>query len=569
MIISKILIMKGSRAVVSLLLTIAMLFSLLASEATIVSAFSSHLEISVERIEAHPGSNNNEVKVFIPNGWAAFSFSVKFDPNNLFFKSFTFNKAIREQMSSGAPNVCVVNNADAYKGEVIIAFASAIVNDGQEGYYNVDNAGNAYDYLGTLSFDVASGASGFQPITLKAEKLVDTNSYDISCSVENGGIDVIAASEHDWEVISETPATCTEAGKRVYHCSECGQEKEEIIPKDPSAHDWIEIGCSPASCTTKGFIDYACSYNPQHVKRENVPASGHAWSEWEVIKPNTYKSTGEEARLCTVCWAAETRVIPVAKLQSVSVSKLPYKTSYIEMAGTFEIDGAELTLNYDNKTYRTAKILDYNKVYKLVFDDGGEAENCIVRGFNNAVVGYQSVTVTYAGKSASFAIEIRAKSVTGIDIIVAPTKTEYELGESLDLNGTVLKIYYDNNTEQTANVMSVAGFHRVILKGSSVSSDIAVRGFDSGTKGFKAVTLEYSDHTDSFTVNCGGAKKCDLDNDYEITVADALAALRIAAKLEESTPGFIACCDTDGDGHITVADALAILRVAAKLADSL
>lgn len=63
--------------------------------------------------------------------------------------------------------------------------------------------------------------------------------------------------------------------------------------------------------------------------------------------------------------------------------------------------------------------------------------------------------------------------------------------------------------------------------------------------------------------------KGDFDGDGAITVADALAALRIGAKLVEETPESVAIGDTDNDGHVTVADALAILRVAAKLTDSL
>lgn len=61
----------------------------------------------------------------------------------------------------------------------------------------------------------------------------------------------------------------------------------------------------------------------------------------------------------------------------------------------------------------------------------------------------------------------------------------------------------------------------------------------------------------------------DFDNDGDITVADALAALRIAAKLVEETPEYISIGDIDRDNHVTVADALAILRVAAKLTDVL
>lgn len=60
--------------------------------------------------------------------------------------------------------------------------------------------------------------------------------------------------------------------------------------------------------------------------------------------------------------------------------------------------------------------------------------------------------------------------------------------------------------------------------------------------------------------------KGDMDKDGEISVNDALIALRIAAKLAEETYEAILIGDIDGDDAITVSDALKILRVAAKLA---
>lgn len=65
------------------------------------------------------------------------------------------------------------------------------------------------------------------------------------------------------------------------------------------------------------------------------------------------------------------------------------------------------------------------------------------------------------------------------------------------------------------------------------------------------------------------ARLGDFDDDGQITVADALAALRVSVKLTEETPEVLAIGDINKDGHITVADALAILRVAAKLAEHL
>ena len=81
------------------------------------------------------------------------------------------------------------------------------------------------------------------------------------------------------------------------------------------------------------------------------------------------------------------------------------------------------------------------------------------------------------------------------------------------------------------------------------------------TNGSKSVTV-------NFTVidTTPAVKPGDMDGDGEITVADALKTLRIAAHLLEPTQEDLAIGDVDGDGEITVADALKILRVAAKLA---
>ena len=76
------------------------------------------------------------------------------------------------------------------------------------------------------------------------------------------------------------------------------------------------------------------------------------------------------------------------------------------------------------------------------------------------------------------------------------------------------------------------------------------------------------DVTVNFTVidTKPAVKRGDMDGDGEISVNDALRALRIAAKLAESTPEALEIGDIDGDGEISVNDALKILRVAAKLA---
>lgn len=70
----------------------------------------------------------------------------------------------------------------------------------------------------------------------------------------------------------------------------------------------------------------------------------------------------------------------------------------------------------------------------------------------------------------------------------------------------------------------------------------------------------------TLTVICYDETVGDVDGDGEVTVADALSVLRVAAKLAPQTISTGASYDFNSDGEVTVADALAILRIAARLA---
>ena len=84
------------------------------------------------------------------------------------------------------------------------------------------------------------------------------------------------------------------------------------------------------------------------------------------------------------------------------------------------------------------------------------------------------------------------------------------------------------------------------------------------TNGDKSVTIGFT-----VTAEKPPVKKGDFDSDGAITVGDALSALRIAARIVQSSPELVAVGDIDGDGVISVGDALSILRVAARLVPSL
>ncbi len=129
-----------------------------------------------------------------------------------------------------------------------------------------------------------------------------------------------AVAEHthqwgEWEITK--PATCTEAGERVAHCtySGCAETKTETIPvlsHDYDAngicqncnwdknqnkyheHSWGEWTTNPgeeATCTKEGKRTHTCS-SCGRVETETVPKTAHTWVGDECSVCHTKKPTG-------------------------------------------------------------------------------------------------------------------------------------------------------------------------------------------------------------------------------------------------------------------------------------
>jgi len=270
--------------------------------------------------------------------------------------------------------------------------------------------------------------------------------------------------------------------------------------------DWISENYAPGG----SFKDSCEAY---------LLAAGLTVDEIAAIRTNMLEPIGE----------------PVVET-GIEVTVLPSKTEYLEGKDTLDVTDGKIKVVYSDGTY--------SEEIDMTAD--------MVSGFDNTATGTQTLTVTYNGFEASFNIVVKEKSMTEIKVTVLPEKREYLEGEQLDLTGIEVTAYYDNGTSA---VLSVGEY------------DVSV--FES-TVGEHLITITAGGFEAAFNVTVSASFKLgDPDNDGEITVADALAALRVAAKLAESTTEMLATCDIDGDGNITVADALAILRVAAKMADSL
>ena len=159
----------------------------------------------------------------------------------------------------------------------------------------------------------------------------------------------------------------------------------------------------------------------------------------------------------------EVTVTLLAKeLIKIEVTKKPNKTQYLE-GESLNTAGMEVTAYYNDGS--SASVTGYT-----------------ITGYTSTP-GTKTVTVSYQGKTTSFAVNVTAKSVTSITMKSNPKKTEYLTGESLDLTGAKITVKYNNGTSEEIAVDSSM-----------------VTGYDPNKVGSQTVTVAYGGKTASFTV---------------------------------------------------------------------
>ena len=149
----------------------------------------------------------------------------------------------------------------------------------------------------------------------------------------------------------------------------------------------------------------------------------------------------------------------------VKVETMPAKTSYKE-GEDFDMTGLTLRLSYDDGSEK-------------VVSDGFSA---FPDRFNEA--GTQSVRITYGELHCSLTVKVTKEKaeVIRIELLKAPDKTDYKVGDSLDTRGLTVRVYTDDGEYQDVT----AGF------------DCSPLVFD--TDGGQTVTVKYENKTCSFPV---------------------------------------------------------------------
>lgn len=183
-----------------------------------------------------------------------------------------------------------------------------------------------------------------------------------------------------------------------------------------------------------------------------------------VSQDGTVTLNAEGDAIITACfnhdetWTRQVK-ITVRNCDDLEITSMPTKTSYYT-GQQLDLSGLEVTAHFTNG--EELVVSDYE-----------------VSGFDSNTPGTQTITLSYAGQSVSFTIQMTQKAMTSISV-TPPDKTVYWENEKLDTSGMVVTAHYNDGTS-----LQIANY--------------SVSGFDN-TAGTKTITVSYNGFFDTFEV---------------------------------------------------------------------
>ena len=294
---------------------------------------------------------------------------------------------------------------------------------------------------------------------------------------------VVPALGHDMVTDAAVAPTCTKTGlTEGSHCSRCDEATtaQKVVPA--LGHDMVTDAAVAPTCTKTGLTEGShCSRcDDQTTAQEVIPARGHRFNA---------------RHICMVCGVED----PVVE---ITLKKLPTKASYVVNKEALDVAGGVVLAHYES----------------------GETEEleltaAMVSGFDNTILGKQTLTVTVGGLTTTFEVEVVERAVTFVAVE----------------NGKLVKHYTDGTTEETP------------LKDGAIS-DFAIS--ETGEKTLtltseNACVAAYKDADGNYVALKAVANE---DGSYSYVVPEEVTEVTVAVK-----------GDLDGDGRINMKD-LAQLR---------
>ena len=178
---------------------------------------------------------------------------------------------------------------------------------------------------------------------------------------------------HEYQVTTETEATCLRGGTIIKTCNICGYNYIETTA--PLGHDYISEVVD-GTCTESGYTVHTCSRCGHSYTDSYTSPKGHSFTEWIIDKEASVLEDGSRHRECTVC----------GKIEEETISKI-----YVDI---------DKNKNYGKAVFTVvnAQTLEPIPNVQLFVSTENDGENTFVTDDNGQVsvvlpVGKQSVSV--------------------------------------------------------------------------------------------------------------------------------------------------------------------------------
>lgn len=166
----------------------------------------------------------------------------------------------------------------------------------------------------------------------------------------------------------------------------------------------------------------------------------------------------------------------------------------------------QISLSEYKTTYWLGEKLDLsNAVLKVLLDTGEirqldpkNSKTVSVSGYDRFRQGTQTVTIQYGGKHAStFEVFVEIPKIKSIGLKSFPNKTDYIIGDRLDMTGAIITVFMENGTDVDIVV------DNSIVTGSSARLDVNKEFTNTGER--LELNIGYGSKTIPFYVNVAAA----------------------------------------------------------------
>ena len=278
------------------------------------------------------------------------------------------------------------------------------------------------------------------------------------------------------------PGSGTEGGEPVDPGSGTGSggtgENENRC--EINGHSWNDgVVEAEADCTNEGRIVFTCAECGE-TRYETIAAKGHVFGEWAVVTPATTRVDGKSEHTCTECGVTESKVIPhtILKVKSIKLSKTAaavFKWKAVQLKATVApADATSTAVTWKSSNTKVATVTSAGKV--------------TAKGKGTATI----ICTAKDGSGVKATCRITVKILIN-KVSINRSTAKLVKGKSLTLKATVAPTAASNKTvawkSSNTKVAKVSSTGKVTAVGKGTATITCAARDGSGKKAYCKITV--------------------------------------------------------------------------------